>query len=145
MRSKSARPILSLREATFRLGDRIIFANTSWTFFRDEHWAVLGPNGSGKSLFVDALRGCVPLVHGELNYDFRPPAGLTAEEAIGHVAFEDRRADLHGAIAQSRWNSLEEEGALRVRDVLSYEHVMEINPYELREADERARRQFVRR
>src|SRR5206468_4407349 len=62
-----------------------------------------------------------------------------------HVAFEDRRADLHGAVAQSRWNSIEEEGALRVRDVLSYERVMEINPYELRESDEWARRQFGHR
>jgi molybdate transport system ATP-binding protein len=145
MRSKSARPFLSLRKATFRLGDRLIFARTSWTFCRNEHWAVVGPNGSGKSLFADALRGCLPLVHGELNYHFRPPAGLVAEEAIGHVAFEDRRADLHGAVAQSRWNSIEEEGALRVRDVLSYERVMEINPYELRKGEEKARRQFLRR
>jgi molybdate transport system ATP-binding protein len=141
-RQKSIRPFVSLREATFRLGDRLIFPNTTWTFARDEHWAVLGPNGSGKSLFADALRGLVPLVHGELNYDFRAPAGLLPEEVIGHVSFEDRRTDIHGAVAQSRWNSIEEEGALRVSDVLSYERVMEINPYEVTEDDERPRRRF---
>jgi molybdate transport system ATP-binding protein len=144
-RPKSVRPFLSLRDATFRLGNRLVFANTSWTFCRNEHWAVLGPNGSGKSLFADALRGLVPLVHGELIYHYRPPAGLIAEAAIGHVAFEDRRTDIHGAVVQSRWNSIEEEGALRLRDVLSCERVMEINPYEVSAGGKTSRRRFAAR
>jgi molybdate transport system ATP-binding protein len=138
----SAGAFLSLRDATFRVGDRLIFPNTNWTFARDEHWAVLGPNGSGKSLFADALRGLVPVVHGELNYHFRPPEGMIPEEVIGHVSFEDRRLHIHGAVAQSRWNSIEEESALRVGDVLSYERVMEINPFEVTENHERDRRRF---
>jgi len=138
----SAGAFLSLRDATFRVGDRLIFPNTNWTFARDEHWAVLGPNGSGKSLFADSLPGLVPVVQGELNYHFRPPEGLVPEEVIGHVSFEDRRTDIHGAVAQSRWNSIEEEGALRVGDVLSYERVMEINPFEVKENHVRDRRRF---
>ena len=144
IRSKAHSLFLSLREATFRLGDRLIFPNTSWTFSRNQHWALLGPNGSGKSVFADALRGIVPLVHGELNYHFRPPAGLAPEESIGHVGFEDRRPEIHGTVAQSRWNSIEEEGALRVRDVLSYERVMEINPYEVSANRAPARLRFRR-
>ena len=118
-------PFLSLRDGAFRLGDRIIFAHTSWAFHRQEHWAIIGANGSGKSLLADALRGRLPLVRGELRYHFQPPPGLTHEEAIGHVSFEDRKADVHDTVVQSRWNSLEEEGALLVRDFLSYERVME--------------------
>ena len=76
-------PLLELRNASFRLGDRLIFENTSWIFQRHEHWAVLGPNGSGKSLLADGLRGRLPLVRGELNYYFHPPPGLSHEEAIG--------------------------------------------------------------
>src|SRR5262245_31073389 len=66
-------PFLSLTNATFRLGDRLAFPDTSWTFNRNEHWAILGPNGSGKSLLGDALRGKLPLVAGELTYHFKPP------------------------------------------------------------------------
>jgi molybdate transport system ATP-binding protein len=134
-----------LQDGAFRLGDRIVFAHTSWTLHRHEHWAILGANGSGKSLFADALRGRLPLVHGELCYHFRPPPGLSAEEAISHVSFEDRKADLHDTVVQSRWNSLEEEGALAVREFLSYDRVMEINPFEVTRRQGQARRQFERR
>jgi ABC-type molybdenum transport system ATPase subunit/photorepair protein PhrA len=73
-------PFLSLRDGAFRLGERIIFAHTSWVFQRNEHWAILGAKGSGKSLLADALRGLLPLVHGELRYHFHPPPGLAPEE-----------------------------------------------------------------
>ena len=145
MTPHDSKPFLSLRNGSFRLGDRLIFQNTSWTFHRHEHWAITGPNGSGKSLLGDALRGRLPLVHGELSYCFRPPPGLSPEESIGHVSFEDRKADVHGTVVQSRWNSIEEDGALRVSDFLSYERVMEINPFEVTTAHQEARARFERR
>lgn len=136
---------LSLRDATFRLGERLVFPHTTWSFGREQHWAVLGANGSGKSLFADALRGRLPLVRGELQYHFRPPPGLCPEESIGHVSFEERRREVHGAVAQSRWNSIEQDGALKVRDFLSYEQVMEVNPFEVTARHQGARRGFERR
>ena len=136
------RPFLSLQDGAFRLGERLVFERTSWVFHRHEHWAMLGANGSGKSLLADALRGRLPLVHGELRYHFRPPPGLSPEEAIGHVSFEDRKAEVHETVVQSRWNSLEEEGAALVRDFLSYERVMDINPFEVSRRHGRARAQF---
>ncbi len=142
---KSNRPFLSLVNATFRLGDKLVFPKTSWVFHHDEHWAIVGANGSGKSLLADALRGRVPLVGGELNYFFQPMPGLSAEESIGHVSFEDRRSELHGAVVQSRWNSLEEDDAVRVRDFLSYERVMDINPFEVSREHAAARRAFAAR
>lgn len=145
MHSLSPRRFLSLRSATFRLGDRLIFQNTSWEFNTGEHWAVMGPNGSGKSLFADALRSRLPIVGGELHFGFRPPAGRSHEESIGHVAFEDRKVDLHDAVVQSRWNSIEEESSLRVRDYLSFNRVMEINPFEVRNGKRRERQSFERR
>lgn len=125
------RPFLTLRNASFRLGDRLVFRHSNWVIDHHEQWAVLGENGSGKSLLADALRGRLPRVGGEMTWGFRAPAGLMHEEAIGHVSFEDRRADLQNTVVQSRWNSLEEEEALRVRDFLSYERVMDINPFEV--------------
>jgi molybdate transport system ATP-binding protein len=138
-------PFLSLRNGAFRLGDRIVFEHTTWVFHRHEHWAIIGANGSGKTLLADALRGGLPLVRGELLYHFRPPRGSTHEEAISHVSFEDRKADVHDTVVQSRWNSLEEEGAMPVRDYLSYERVMEINPFEVSRRQGKARSQFARR
>jgi molybdate transport system ATP-binding protein len=141
----ASRAFLCLQDAAFRLGDRIVFEQTSWDLRRDEHWAVVGANGSGKSLLGDALRGRLPLVQGELRYQFRPPHGLTPEDSIGHVAFEDRKADVQEMVVQSRWNSLEEEGALLVREFLEYGRVMEINPFEVSSEQERLRPQFERR
>jgi molybdate transport system ATP-binding protein len=138
-------PFLSLREAAFRLGERIVFPKTNWVFARDQHWAILGANGSGKSLLADALRGLLPLVQGDLRYHFQPPHGLTPEEAIGHVSFEQRKAELHDTVVQSRWNSLEQEGTLLVREFLSYERVMDINPFEVTSRHRQARPQFERR
>jgi molybdate transport system ATP-binding protein len=136
---------LSLRDAAFRLGDRVVFENLNWQFNRGEQWAIIGPNGSGKSVFGDAIRGRVPLVQGELRYHFRPPPGLSPEEAIGHVAFEDRKSELHGAVVQSRWTSFEEEASISVRDFLSYDRVMEINPFEVTSRHKLARPRFERR
>jgi molybdate transport system ATP-binding protein len=138
-------PFLSVRDGAFRLGERIVFPRTNWVFARHEHWAILGANGSGKSLLADALRGLLPLVHGELRYHFRPPPGLAPEEAISHVSFEDRKAEVHDTVVQSRWNSLEEEGASLVRDFLSYEKVMDFNPFEVTNRHRQARPQFDRR
>ena len=138
-------PFLSLVDATFRLGDRLVFEHTSWVYRRSEQWAILGANGSGKSLLADALRGRLPLVKGELRYHFQPPPGLTPEEAISHVSFEDRKAEVHDTVVQSRWNSLEEEGGSLVRDYLSYERVMDVNPFEVTARHRQARPRFERR
>lgn len=143
--TQSSLLFLSLRKASFRLGDQIVFENTSWFFRRNEHWAIIGSNGSGKSLLGEALRGRLPLVQGELKYHFRPPPGLMPEETISRMSFEDRRLDVQEMVVPSRWNSIEEENALRVKDFLSYEQIMEINPFEVREQDDRERGQFERR
>ena len=144
-KSYRRQPFLSLQDAAFRLGDRLVFERTSWVFRRAEQWAILGANGSGKSLLADALRGRLPLVQGELRYHFQPPPGLTPEEAISHVSFEDRKAEVHDTVVQSRWNSLEQESGSLVRDYLSYDRVMDVNPFEVTVRHRQARPHFERR
>jgi len=147
---KKQRPFLTLSNATFRLGDRLVFENSSWVFQNTEHWAIVGPNGSGKSLLGDGLRGRLPLVHGELLYHFRPPGGMTAEQCIGHLSFEERRANVHDTVVQSRWNSADQESGISVEEFLEFERVMEINPFEVnaspagRDAFERRKRKALR-
>src|SRR6185369_7853806 len=96
-------------------------------------------------LLGDALRGRLPLVQGELRYYYKPPTGLSHEECIGHVSFEDRKANVHDTVVQSRWNSFEEDGALSVREFLSYERVMDVNPFEVSAEHEKAKLAFERR
>jgi molybdate transport system ATP-binding protein len=139
------KPLLSMLHATFRLGERLVFPDTSWIIRRGEQWAVLGPNGSGKSLLGDCLRGRMPLVQGGLEYHFRPPPHLSPEETIGHVSFEERKLHLPAAIAQSRWNSLEQDGASTLSEFLSYDRVMEVNPFEVTDQHTHARPAFGRR
>ena len=144
-KSKEPRLFFSLQNATFRLGDRLIFENTTWRYHHREQWAIIGPNGSGKSVFADGLRGRLPLVEGQMDYHFRPPRNLSAEEAIGHVAFEDRKSEVRGMVVQSRWTSFEEEDSLLVNDFLSYERVMEVNPFEVTPRHGAARPSFEKR
>jgi molybdate transport system ATP-binding protein len=143
--SPKVRPFISLNAATFRLGDELVFRNTTWTFYRHQQWAIIGANGSGKTLLADALRGRLPLVGGELRYHFQPPPGLSPEEAIGHVAFEDRKSELHGEVVQSRWTSFEEEASVRVNDFLAYQRVMGVNPFEINPKQAATRRLFEQR
>ena len=144
MRSGRA-PFLSLEAASFRLGDRLVFENTSWVVQSDQHWAITGPNGSGKSLLGDALRGRLPIVKGELAYHFKPEPGFTAEDCIGHVAFEDRKAAIHDQVVQSRWQSSEQEQGQTVREALAYESVMSVNPFEVTDVHQRQKPRFEQR
>ncbi|HSU55499.1 MAG TPA: ATP-binding cassette domain-containing protein [Candidatus Dormibacteraeota bacterium] len=142
---RTERPFISLRNATFRLGDRLVFKDTSWVWKEGEQWAIIGGNGSGKSLLGDALRGRLPLVEGELTHHFGPEAGLMAEECIGHVSFEDRRLNVHESVVQSRWNSIEQQTGTTVEQFLSFESVMEIIPFEVKPAHPSMKRRFEKR
>jgi len=139
------RPFVSLLNATFRLGDTLVFENTSLVMRRHEQWAVVGGNASGKSLFADALCERLPLVGGQLHYHFSPPPGGTQQDAVVRVSFSDRKQGLGDTVVQGRWNSIESEATLLVRNFLAFERVMDINPFELTTGRELARQQFQRR
>ncbi|MEW6187031.1 MAG: ATP-binding cassette domain-containing protein [Thermodesulfobacteriota bacterium] len=57
-------PFLSLTKASFRLGDRIIFQNTSWMLRRNEQWGIIGATGSGKTTLLSLILGDNPQVYG---------------------------------------------------------------------------------
>lgn len=143
--SQVRRLFLSLNKVSFRLGDKVIFKDTSWSFFENEQWAIVGPNSSGKSLFATALCGKLPAIGGDLNYHFAPLTGVADEECIGCVSFERRKENIGETVVQSRWNSIEDEGALNVRDWLSYDRVMNVNPYEVTDFHKKARPLYEQR
>jgi molybdate transport system ATP-binding protein len=132
---------ISFNNVSLRLNDRIIFPNTNWEFYNDEHWAIIGTNGSGKSILVRALSGQIPVVQGKIVYHFlknRPQARFPNKDtsprhAISYVCFDKQRQALarKDRIYQARWHSSESADALSVSDYLSVEHVYNINPFQV--------------
>ena len=87
-------PFITLDNTTVRLRDRLYLQDTSWQINSNEHWAILGPNGSGKTTFAKSLFGAVPVVRGNIIFNFsnedrRNPATMT--NAIGYVSPELHR------------------------------------------------------
>jgi molybdate transport system ATP-binding protein len=87
-------PFLKLDNTSVRLRDRLYLENTSWQINPNEHWAILGPNGSGKTTFAKSLFGAVPVVRGDIVYNFsnedrRNPFSMA--DAIGYVSPELHR------------------------------------------------------
>ncbi len=136
MAAPSPAPIVTMDNASVRVGDRVLFRRTSWVFRPGEQWALIGPNGSGKTLFASALVGAVPVVGGEL---------IAPEGEVVHVSFEAHKALAGEAPAAARWFSLDEEGAPRVRELLSQDSIEARNPFEVVTRAPAAARAFVRR
>jgi molybdate transport system ATP-binding protein len=122
MARRNPLPLVELAGASLRVGDRLLFHNTNWSFRHGQQWALVGPNGSGKTLFASALTGAVPIVRGE----FRIP-----DAAAAHVSFEQQKVLAGDAPAAVRWFSLEEEEAVSVCRFLSQDSVEERNPFEI--------------
>ena len=53
-------PLVTLRGATVRYGDTVIFGGVDWTIRPDEHWQLTGPNGSGKTALLSLITGDHP-------------------------------------------------------------------------------------
>lgn len=143
-KKNSSHPFLALRDATFRVGERVVFRRTDWEIQADEQWAVLGRNGSGKSLLAAALQGTLPLIEGDVEYRFGLKDEASPEQRIASVSFEDQRGLAGDSLAAARWFSLEQEESAVVGDLLTFDSVEEINPFVV--ADHRAARaEFARR
>ncbi len=79
----SAQPLLELRDAAVRVGDRTLWSGVDLGVRAGEFVAVLGPNGVGKSTLVKAVLGLIPLAAGSLQVAGLP-AGA-ANDGIGYL------------------------------------------------------------
>jgi molybdate transport system ATP-binding protein len=127
----SADPFLSLEDVTLRLYEAILFQNTNWRLFCNQHWAVIGDNGAGKTTLMKALCGQVPVVSGRIRYHFMGDGGARPQDHIAYVSFDDLRTTLsrHTPFYQARWNQGVSDGKMSVSDYLSESHVKHVNPY----------------
>jgi zinc/manganese transport system ATP-binding protein len=88
---------VSLREATLRFGDRVLWESLDLDVYRGELLAVLGPNGAGKTSLIRVLLGLQPLTSGEVLINGLPPR--RGDHSIGYVPQQkgfDRDLPLRG-------------------------------------------------
>lgn len=78
-----AAPVLALRAATLRFGDRTLWSKLNLDVRPGEFIAVLGPNGSGKSTLMRTILGQQKLTSGEIELLGRPVGH--GSRAIGYI------------------------------------------------------------
>lgn len=130
---KRSAPFITAKGISIRLNDRILFKNLDWEIRSDEHWAVIGPNGSGKSALIKVLCGALPIVKGEIAYDF-VKNGKTGNspEQIASVTFESQRSVLGAeAFYQERWNAGVNEDTKTVSEYLKEKDIKRISKFHI--------------
>ncbi|HEX2995375.1 MAG TPA: ATP-binding cassette domain-containing protein [Anaerolineales bacterium] len=130
-----SKPLLSVENITLKPNDHQCFAGTQWCIHDDEQWALIGPTGAGKSLLVNALCRRVAILQGQILYFFdgvlsgRP---YLQRGEIVVVSAEAQRELLqqHAGYHQARWQSMEGEGAPTVAELLSWQSIEYVSPYD---------------
>ena len=78
-------PLLEIRGARRRIGDRETLAGIDLTVRAGELIALLGPNGAGKTTLLRAVAGRVHLDQGSIRIAGDPPESLAARRRVGLV------------------------------------------------------------
>jgi zinc/manganese transport system ATP-binding protein len=81
--SEPDRPLVELRNAAVRVGDRMLWSGVDIDIRAGEFVAVLGPNGVGKSTLVKAVLGLIPLAAGTLTVAGRRPGAVN--DQVGYL------------------------------------------------------------
>jgi molybdate transport system ATP-binding protein len=128
---------ISANDVTLRIGDRLLFQNTSWELKADQHWAIIGANGSGKSTLADALCRKIPLIQGHIRYFFdgngdSSRSYLKAGEIL-KISAEAHKELLrqHAGYHQARWQSFEGQNAPTISELLTGKSIEHHSPYEV--------------
>jgi molybdate transport system ATP-binding protein len=118
---------VELRAVTLIADGRRLFEGTSLSIFPGEHAAIVGPNGSGKSVLARALWDGVLAVEGVIAFPLAEQEAAREGSTTGafdagvrHVCLSDQDALRRrgSAYLQGRYESLEDEGAPTVADLL---------------------------
>jgi molybdate transport system ATP-binding protein len=122
--------LLSIDQATLKLGDTTVFSDLNFTVSRGENWAVIGESGSGKSALLQIIAGKLHISAGIIHYYFHQDylkehhsndAHLTFHKLIGFVEPRHHFRNLSNTsdfYYQQRYNSSDSEDALTVEEYL---------------------------
>jgi len=123
--------LLSIKHATVRYLNSVLFKNLTYILNQGESWAIIGPSGSGKSALLQTIAGKFNITGGEIKYHFfehylaqHPDhdSTLTYHKLIALVESKHHFRNLSNTTEfyyQQRYNSSDSEDAQTVEAYLS--------------------------
>ena len=133
-------PLVKMDEITVRVGNQLLFEQTSWEIKTGQQWAIIGANGSGKSTLAEAICHKVAVVRGRILYYFDRDNNHKAQARpffnrgeIVMISPEAHRSLMQqqGGYHQARWQSTEGEGSPTVSDLLTGKSIERISPFDV--------------
>jgi molybdate transport system ATP-binding protein len=114
--------IVEFEHATLaRTGGKPVLFDLSWRWKSGETWAIVGPMGAGKSSLLEAIRGQLRTISGEVRWPILPKLGaIWPWDVIRSVSFkeESRLFSYSKHYYQQRFNFLESEEDLKLEAFL---------------------------
>lgn len=123
-------PLVSIHQATVRKMDKVVFESLDFDWRRGQHWAIIGQTGLQMTVFLETILGRAMVTAGEVTRLFAADYHA-AMEAAGKVhSFRDliaivsqqypfrNKSNLQNFYYQQRFNSMDSEDALSVREYL---------------------------
>ncbi len=134
MEKAGVKPLIKLKNAAFKINDRIVFSGTDWTIIAGQIWAVYGIAGSGVNILLEALLHRLPVTQGKLEYYFEDHGRpyLNPGEAV--LISNDAQRDMllhYSTYYQARWQSFEEENSPSVNEFLSGKSIEHHSSFEV--------------
>jgi molybdate transport system ATP-binding protein len=122
--------LVAIHQATVRKMDKVVFESLDFEWRQGQHWALVGQTGLQMTVFLETILGRAMVTSGEIRRPFAADYSL-AMEAAGKVhSFRDliaivsqqyqfrNKSNLQNFYYQQRFNSMDSEDALTVREYL---------------------------
>jgi molybdate transport system ATP-binding protein len=123
--------ILSIRNATVRYLDKVIFEDLNFDWEEAQHWAIIGASGLELTAFLDTISGRTMVTKGEVDRQFAEAYREKKKELREVHSFRDliaivsqqysfkNKSNLQNFYYQQRFNSMDSEEAATVVEYLN--------------------------
>ncbi|HHW93364.1 MAG TPA: ATP-binding cassette domain-containing protein [Clostridiaceae bacterium] len=130
-----AKPVFSVENIDYRVGDRFLFNNFSWQINKGEEWVILGENGCGKTTLLNLLFGLVRPTAGAI---VSPYSKKRNKRKIGYVLQNpDYQLFMPHVKDELYLNAKSPEFVERLIRLFGFEHMLERHPLSLSEGQKR--------
>jgi energy-coupling factor transporter ATP-binding protein EcfA2 len=130
-----AKPVFSVENINYQVGDRVLFENFSWQINRGEEWVILGENGCGKTTLLNLLFGFVRPTSGAI---VSPYSKKRNKRKIGYVLQNpDYQLFMPRVKDELYLNASSPEFVAQLIRLFGFEHMLERHPLSLSEGQKR--------